>query len=62
MTTEPVTYGSPGQAARLFEAMTKIVEHEPNRTFADDEVRTTARRLAKLLFVRLDGEVPDDDE
>jgi hypothetical protein len=60
MSTEPVTYGTPAQAARLFEATTKIVDHEPNRTFANDEVRTSARRLAHQLILRLDGEVPDD--
>jgi len=61
ITTEPVTYGTPGQAARLIESTTKIVEHEPNCTFADDEVRISARRLVNLLILRLDGEVPDED-
>lgn len=59
-TSEPVIYGRPGEAARLFEGIAKVVEREPNRTFADDEVRTSARHLAKLLILRLDGEVPDD--
>ena len=57
MTTKPVTYGTPDQAALLFEGITKVVEREPNRTFADDDVRTSARRLANLLLLRLDGEV-----
>jgi hypothetical protein len=61
-TTAPVTYGTPDQAARLYEAIAKQVEREPNRTFADDDVRIHARRLARLLLERLDGEdVLDDD-
>jgi hypothetical protein len=56
-----VTYGTSEQAARLFDGIVKVVEREPNRTFADDDVRTSARRLANLIIFRLDGEVVDDD-
>jgi hypothetical protein len=62
MTTKLVTYGTPDQAALLFDGLTKVVEREPNRTFADDDVRTSARRLANLILVRLDGEAPGDDD
>ena len=55
-----VTYGTSEQAARLFEGIAKVVDREPNRTFADDDVRTSARALAHLLLLRLDGEAPDD--
>jgi hypothetical protein len=61
MRSEPAINGTPAQAAQLFDAMTEIVEHEPNRTFADDDVRLSARDLANLLILRLDGEMPDDD-
>ena len=54
-----VTYGTSEQAARLFDGIAKVVEHEPNRTFADDDVRTSARHLVNLLLLRLDGEVPE---
>jgi hypothetical protein len=58
--SEPVTYGTPDQAAKLYEGMAKLTQAEPNRTFADDEVRKSARRLAYLLLERLDGEPPSD--
>jgi hypothetical protein len=44
----------------LFEGIAKLVEREPNRTFADDDVRTSGRNLARLLFLRLDGEAPEE--
>jgi hypothetical protein len=59
--SRPVTYGTPDQAAKLYESIAKLTEVEPNRTFADDEVRKSARRLARLLYVRLDGEAPDEE-
>lgn len=58
---EVAVYGDDHQAALMFDGMSKIVERTPNRTFADDEVRISARRLARLLYVRLDGEAPDDE-
>ena len=51
-----VTYGTTDQAALLFDGIAKVVEREPNRTFTDDGVRTSARHLANLLIRRLDGE------
>src|SRR5262245_51457791 len=59
-TREPVTYGTPDQAAKLYEGMAKLIKAEPNRTFADNHVRTSARQLAHLLLERLDGEAPND--
>jgi hypothetical protein len=54
-----VTYGTSEQAARLFDGIATVVEGAPNRTFADDDVRASARRLANLLVLRLDGELPE---
>jgi hypothetical protein len=59
--SDVVFYGDNRQAALMFDGISKVVEREPNRTFADDAVRESARRLARLLYVRLDGEAPDDE-
>jgi hypothetical protein len=61
-TGEVAVYGDARAAARLFDGTAKIVEGEPNRVFADDEVRVSGRRLVRLILLRLDGEVPDDDD
>lgn len=58
---EVAVYGDARAAARMFDGLVKIVEGEPNRTFADDEVRVSGRRLAHLILFRLYGEVPDDE-
>lgn len=61
-TTGPVTYGTPDQAARLYEGIAKQVVREPDRTYDDHEVRTHARELARLLLQRLDGETAQGND